>query len=80
MYLPDGVMKRFVRLFVLATCMALLLSAGWCERYDRKNQTKDNMRHYYDSVLREERLHKDSVWKVQRKQWEHEHYPEDAEQ
>lgn len=73
-------MKRFIRLCVYAACATLLLSAGWCERYDRKNGTKDSMRHYYDSVLREERLQKDSIWKANRKKWERENYPEDAEQ
>jgi hypothetical protein len=72
-------MKRFVRLFALAICAGLLLTAGWCERYDRKSRTKDGVRHYYDSVLREERLRKDSVWKANRKQWEREHYPDDAD-
>lgn len=73
-------MKRFARILVLAVCVTMLLSAGWCERYDRKNQRREGVRHYYDSVLREERLHKDSVWKANRKEWERQNNPEEYRQ
>lgn len=69
-------MKRFVRVLLLGCCAALLLSAGWCERYEQKNARRDNMKRHYDSVLRQEHLQKDSIWQAQRKEWERKHNPQ----
>jgi hypothetical protein len=42
----------------LAVFYLLVFNGGQCERYDRKMNRMQRMRHYYDSIRREEQLRK----------------------
>lgn len=53
--------RRWAKLCTMAVCMALPLCGGWCERYKDQQERNDRMRHFYDSVLRAERMYKDSL-------------------
>ncbi len=52
---------RVAKLTLLAVCLASPLCGGWCQRYKEQSQRTERMKHYYDSVLRVERLYKDSL-------------------
>ena len=55
-----GIWRR-LGFFALVVCLFLPLYGGWCERYKDRSERNERMRHYYDSVLRAERMYKDSV-------------------
>jgi len=40
----------------LVVVMILIMNGGMCERYERRMQRQEMMRHYYDSVRRESQL------------------------
>lgn len=42
-------------------CVWALTHAGTCDRYERKMNRRENMRHYIDSVRTQEQRQKDSI-------------------
>ncbi len=52
---------RWMKLGAVGICLALPLCGGWCQRYKDQTERTERMRHYYDSVLRAERIYKDSI-------------------